>query len=49
MVVISLSQAPNHEFFRAGEFSWNQDTSINNYLQPEMGRPHREKSTFLSL
>ena len=25
----------NQEFFRAGEVSWNQDTSINNHLQHE--------------
>ena len=30
-------------FFRAGEFSWNYDTSINIHLQHEKERPCREK------
>ena len=37
-------QTRNQEFFRAGEFSWNQSTSINNHLQHEKERPNREKS-----
>ena len=36
-------QASNQEFFRAGEFSWNQDTSINIHLQHKKEKPRREK------
>ena len=34
--------ACNQEFFRAGELSWNQGTSI--HLQQEKQRAHREKN-----
>ena len=36
-------QARNQEFFRAGDFSLNQDTSINIHLQHKKERPRREK------
>ena len=42
-------QADNQEFFRAGKFSWNQGTSINNHLQQEKERPHRKKFSFFCL
>ena len=38
-------QASNQEIFRARKFSSNQGTSINNHLQHEKERPHREKSS----
>ena len=41
-------QARNQGFFRAGEFSWNMDTSINNHLQLEKEKPRREKSPVFS-
>ena len=44
-----LSEARNQEFFRSGEFSWNQGTSTNNHLQNEKERSRRTKiSSFFS-
>ena len=37
------NQVSNQEFYWAGEVSWNEDTSINNYLQHTKERPRREK------
>ena len=44
-----LQQARNQGFFRAGQFSWNQGTLINNDVQHEKERPRREKSPVFSL
>ena len=41
-------KARNQGFFRAGEFSWNQGTSINDLLQQEKERSRREKSSVFS-
>ena len=39
------NQLRNQDLFRAGEFSWNQGTLINNYVQHEKEiLPRREKS-----
>ena len=38
----------DQEVFRAGKFSWNSGTSINNHLHNEKERPRREKSPVFS-
>ena len=44
------TQARNQEFFRAGKFSWNQGTLVNNHVQHEKEiLPRREKSPVLFL
>ena len=44
------TQARNQEFFRAGKFSWNQSTLVNNHVQHEKEiLPRREKSPVLFL
>ena len=44
----SYVQVHIQEFFRAGEFSWNQGTLINNHEQTRKKKPRREKSTAFS-
>ena len=39
----TMIQAGNQEFFRAGEFSWNQGTLVNIHPQHEKERPRKEK------
>ena len=41
---ICCIQARHQEFFRTGEFSWNQSTLINIHLQHKKEKPRREKS-----
>ena len=40
-----MLQARNQEFFRAGEFSWNQGTFIKIHLQHKKEKHGREKIT----
>ena len=44
MLQSSYVQVHNLVCFRAGEFSWNQGTLINNNVQNEKEKPGREKS-----
>ena len=49
MLQSSSAQVHNLACFMAGEFSWNQDTLINNHLQNEKKNPAEKNLLFFLL